>query len=513
MHDPIFGSLKPAELSQICKLMSFDPVVSEQTFRTLSKLSETESLAWLQANSYAVEREICRLGSWSFGDTRDYNEIVRDLAKKMGVASDADRLEQVERSLIVKIWNDAVAKLTPSQVEELKGRAKQIAETYGKSLGGEMTGFAALTAAQMSGFGVYMLGSTVLGAINGALGLGLGFGAFTGLSSLISTVIGPIGWAALGLFAVLKLGAPNYKKVLPVVIFIASQRSLIEGSGFEKRELVQQPAALRLPAKLQTPEISNLRKGTASQPRSVVPALNSNSMVLAFQADALRATRAAKAHWQAKPASQPTRHVASKQDKRIFDLVPDNKLLRDIARDVAREGVDEHFLDFSEADQAAIRVLARERQLIQEAMAIQEKQDAHNAAMEEKQRLRDSRRQVKGTPDQSSGLSDNKRRKVRNVLKATFPNLLFSDRALDRYRDYEGTLLHTSFVAKFRLLDQGDMADKHHVPLTSPKVFQMDCGGKGKLYYRRGNDGHSICVELIGDKNSQPRDILHLQSL
>jgi len=103
MHDPIFGSLKPAELSQICKLMSFDPVVSEQTFRTLSKLSETESLAWLQANSYAVEREICRLGSWSFGDTRDYNEIVRDLAKKMGVASDADRLEQVERSLIVKI--------------------------------------------------------------------------------------------------------------------------------------------------------------------------------------------------------------------------------------------------------------------------------------------------------------------------------------------------------------------------------------------------------------------------
>jgi hypothetical protein len=429
----------------------------------------------------------------------------------MGVASDADHLEQVERSLIVKIWNDAVAKLTPSQVEELKGRARQIAETYGKSLGGEMTGFAALTAAQMSGFGVYMLGSTVLGAINGALGLGLGFGAFTGLSSLISTVIGPIGWAALGLFAVLKLGAPNYKKVLPVVIFIAAQRSLIEGSGFEKMELVQQPAPLRLPAKLQAPEISNLRKGTASQPRSVVPTLKSNSMVLEFQADALRATRAAKAHRQAKSASQPTRHVASKQDKRIFDLVQDNKLLRD----VARENVEEHFLDLSEADQADIRVMARERQLIQEAMAIQKKQDAHIAAMEEKQRLRDSRRQMKGTLDQapSSDVSDNKRRKVRNLLKATFPSLLFSDRAVDRYRDYEGTLLHTSFAAKFRLLDQGDMGDKHHVPLTSPKVFQMDCGGKGKVYYRRGSDGHSICVELIGDKNSQPRDISHLQSL
>jgi hypothetical protein len=77
----------------------------------------------------------------------------------------------------------------------------------------------------------------------------------------------------------------------------------------------------------------------------------------------------------------------------------------------------------------------------------------------------------------------------------------------------KGTLLYTSFAAKFRFLDQGEIRDKHHVPLTSPKIFQMDCGGKGKLYYRRGNNGHSICVELIGDKNSQSRDITHLQSL
>jgi len=103
-----------------------------------------------------------------------------------------------------------------------------------------MTGFAALTAAQMSGFGVYMLGrpswvqSTEPWSWSRIWRL---YGA------LLADIDGncPIGWAALGLFAVLKLGAPNYKKVLPVVIFIASQRSLIEGSGFEKRELVQQP--------------------------------------------------------------------------------------------------------------------------------------------------------------------------------------------------------------------------------------------------------------------------------
>jgi hypothetical protein len=369
MRDPIFGSLKPAELAQICKLMSFDPVLSEVPFRTLSKLSETESFAWLQANSCVVEREICRLGSWSFGDVRDYGEVVRDLAKRMGAASDSERLVQVERSLIVKVWNDAVAKFTPTQVEELKNRTQQIAETYGKSLGGEVAGFAALTAAQMSGFGVYMLGSTILGAINGALGLGLSFGAFTGLSSLIATVTGPIGWAALGMFAVLKLGAPNYK-----------------------------------------------------------PVLASNSLVLEFKAEVLRATKSSKLQKQVRPASLPTRRAASRLEKAIFDQIAENKLLRD----VARESVEEHFLDLSEADQADIRRMARERQLIQEATAIQKKQEAHNAAMEERRRLRESRRQVK-RPDEAADLGDGKRRKMRNFLKATFPNLLFSDRAVDRY--------------------------------------------------------------------------------
>jgi hypothetical protein len=330
--------------------------------------------------------------------------------------------------LIVKVWNDAVAKFTPTQVEELKNRTQQIAETYGKSLGGEVAGFAALTAAQMSGFGVYMLGSTILGAINGALGLGLSFGAFTGLSSLIATVTGPIGWAALGMFAVLKLGAPNYKKILPVVIFIAAQRSLIEGYGAAERELAQHPAPLRLPSSSQVLEVGGARKDTTPKTRSVAPVLASNSLVLEFKAEVLRATKSSKLQKQVRPASLPTRRAASRLEKAIFDQIAENKLLRD----VARESVEEHFLDLSEADQADIRRMARERQLIQEATAIQKKQEAHNAAMEERRRLRESRRQVK-RPDEAADLGDGKRRKMRNFLKATFPNLLFSDRAVDRY--------------------------------------------------------------------------------
>lgn len=505
MHDLIFDSLSPAQLSQVCKLMSFDPVISTQPFKFLSGVSDEEALFWLKQNSAAVEREITRLGSWSFGEDKSYDEIVRDLAKKMGVSTKpADTLEEVERSLIVKIWNDAVSKLTPEQTEELKERAQQIASDYGKSLGKEMTGFAALTAAQMSGFGIYMLGSTLLGAVNGALGLGLGFGVFTGLSSLISTVIGPIGWAAVGMFAIVKLGAPNYKKLLPAVIFIAAQRPLVQENDGNNPTFAVRPKPILLPASFDKVVV-------AEEPSKAEMSLNAGSvsttseMLAKFETEVVRATSAAKDSKHQKAKDAPRKRIASKLDKLIFDQTPENKILRD----VARESVEEHFLDLSEDEQADIREIAKERQQIAELSEQEEKKNAKLAA-QKKERL--GLRSEDDDPSNNVS-AEKKRRHDRNLNKAIFPNLHFSDRALDRYRDYEGTLLHTSFAAKFRLLDQGNISDKHHVPFTSPKVFQMDCGAKGKLYYRRGNDGHSICIELIGDKNSQPHDLSALRSI
>ena len=230
-RDPIFSALPFSVLVEAARYLSFNTYLPSKPPAWFSDLDPDAQAAWLGQHRDRLEDEFCSIGSWTFGTTKSYGEIVRDLAQRMGVTllPSADS-QGVERAIVAKVWNDAAGKLTTEQLAKLRAQAEELASKYGRTLGTEISGFAALSAAQISGFGVYLLGSTVLGAINGALGLGLGFGVFTGLSSLISVVIGPLGWSALGLAAIMKLGAPNYKKVLPVVILIATNRQLLSHS-------------------------------------------------------------------------------------------------------------------------------------------------------------------------------------------------------------------------------------------------------------------------------------------
>ena len=236
-HDAIFQALSRESLVELARYISISAIVSGDPPKFFNSVSPEVQAIWLDTHRPELEDEICRVGSWTFSSVKSYAEVVRDLAQSMIVEypSTADTPE-IELAIVTKVWNDTVTKLTPAQINELKARAAEPAAKYGKGLGKEMTGFAALSAAQLSGFGVYILGSTLLGAINGALGLGLGFGAFTGLSSLIATVIGPVGWAALGLATFIKLGALNYKKLLPVVILVATQRPTISVKAMKAAE-------------------------------------------------------------------------------------------------------------------------------------------------------------------------------------------------------------------------------------------------------------------------------------
>ena len=81
--------------------------------------------------------------------------------------------------------------------------------------------FALLTAAQVSGFGVYLLASTTLSTLSGIIGVTLPFAAYSSLSSAIAVIIGPVGWIGAGLFTLWKINDVNYNKIIPAVIYIS----------------------------------------------------------------------------------------------------------------------------------------------------------------------------------------------------------------------------------------------------------------------------------------------------
>jgi hypothetical protein len=72
-------------------------------------------------------------------------------------------------------------------------------------------GAALLALGNLGGFATYTVMSTVLSAVS--LGT-LSFGTYALASSVLSVLLGPVGWLALGAYAAQKLGSPDEVRVV-----------------------------------------------------------------------------------------------------------------------------------------------------------------------------------------------------------------------------------------------------------------------------------------------------------
>ena len=179
-----------------------------------------------------IKREISTAGGHTFanmvrgGKGVGYRDAVWSVAKHTKVnLPPASTIAEAEGLIAQHVFEKMISELTKEQRAELEENLERIATQHGKSFKKHGGALAVLTAAQLSGFGVYMLASAVVGAVTGILGITLSFGFYTAMSSVISVVIGPMGWAFLGLGAFWKVGAPNMKKLVPAVLFIAAERN------------------------------------------------------------------------------------------------------------------------------------------------------------------------------------------------------------------------------------------------------------------------------------------------
>lgn len=170
------------------------------------------------------------LGNLMLGDDRvPYSEVVWDVCQALDVpAKWESQVAQNERLLIKTVCVQIERELNE---EDLKRLQKQIEVEMGASpgaLAAEASGLAALAGAQASGFGVYLAATTALGAASQAVGVTLPFSVYTGVTSTICSVIGPLGWIALAAcmaYSLRKLGGPETDKLLPVVLLVARVRN------------------------------------------------------------------------------------------------------------------------------------------------------------------------------------------------------------------------------------------------------------------------------------------------
>ena len=180
--------------------------------------------------STMCQQSLSMFGTFKSGFTGQepvYRDLLNILAKRVRAQfSEHETDAEVEAKITQKLFNTMVEKLTPEERKELERNLRDAEKEvgHGKTLvkgGGTL---AALAAAQLSGFGVYMLASTTLGAITGAIGVTLPFAVYTTMSSAISVLIGPVGWVFAGLCILNGLSQPNCKKLASIVLFITALR-------------------------------------------------------------------------------------------------------------------------------------------------------------------------------------------------------------------------------------------------------------------------------------------------
>ena len=139
-----------------------------------------------------------------------------------------------EGEIISQFTLDTYKRLTEEQREQVDRRISELAKkTSNPSAKGLTTAAALLAAAGTSGFAPYLLLSTVISTAT--IGTA-GFGIYTAASSILHVLLGPAGWAALGVAAIYKLGGPDQTRCLKAVLAIAMLRNKLASSSLRQHE-------------------------------------------------------------------------------------------------------------------------------------------------------------------------------------------------------------------------------------------------------------------------------------
>jgi uncharacterized protein YaaW (UPF0174 family) len=159
-----------------------------------------------------------------------WKQVVTDVADHIGIdwswilnGRSWQNLEtqEIETAVVAKLFQNMLEQLSSEQRQQIVMEMTRDADDphlAGLVLGGTMA------VAKMSGFGVYLLASTVLGSLTNALGITLPFAVYMGMSQTIAFILGPVGWAALAGGILFTLNQPNWNRLVLAVVHISMLR-------------------------------------------------------------------------------------------------------------------------------------------------------------------------------------------------------------------------------------------------------------------------------------------------
>lgn len=223
--------------------------------KALELVDETAGLDALKGRSKDV-REIQKQALWISSNVlaypfRDetvlnYHSLVAWVATDAGVAPDliaAKSTFAIEREIQMQLFAQLWDKLTVKQREQLLEKIDPHGSIKNKAAITALGGAGALAALSVTvaftGFAFYTTMAVTISTVAGFFGLTLPFAAYTGASTLVAFLSGPVGWAIMGVAAVggvAYAGRANAKKTAAFICQIHALKvaALIEAGVPEK---------------------------------------------------------------------------------------------------------------------------------------------------------------------------------------------------------------------------------------------------------------------------------------
>jgi uncharacterized protein YaaW (UPF0174 family) len=210
---------------------------TEEECRTLAEILDCGSCSPDDLLKTFIKRSL-NIFQQVAGTTRTYEEILAMTADKHGIRRrlfETDR--DLERRLIRSVSHKVLSAMSSEQ------REKYRREMNGRSLVPQAVGAGGIVLAQASGFGIYQMASTVVGALTATAGLKLPFLAYMVMSKAISVAIGPIGWLGLGVGVLHTLTKPNFERLVSAVACVQMIRQRLnpvwEWRGYSMTEIMR----------------------------------------------------------------------------------------------------------------------------------------------------------------------------------------------------------------------------------------------------------------------------------